>query len=108
MDFESQVIEQLNTIETKLDGVTEWKAAKQPVCDQHTEQINTLKTSSLAMAGLGIERRLDTIDDTTKAIRKIWVAIITACLIALGGLALQGLQHLSVHRTPATTTTGEP
>ena len=100
MDFETQVIEQLNAIENKLDAVTEWKAATQPVCDRHTEQIKTIKGKLFGNGDRGIERRLDTVEETTKTIRKIWVALITACLIAMGGLALQVIQHVS----PSTTT----
>jgi len=104
MDFESQVIEQLNTIEGKLDAVTEWKAATQPVCERHTEQIKTIKGKLFGNGSRGMERRLDTVEETTKTIRKIWLALITACVIAMGGLALQVVQHVS----PGTHTTAEP
>ncbi len=69
MDFETQVLDQLSTIETKLDNVTQWQAAKQPVCDQHSDHIKTIK--------------------------KIGVALITACLLAMGALIVRVVSHIT-------------
>lgn len=87
MDFESQVLESLSTINQKLDSIGEWRAGTQPICDRHTQQITAIHGKLFGNGNKGLERRLDSVEQITRDIRKIWMALIIAGLLGLCGLA---------------------
>jgi hypothetical protein len=94
MDFETQVIEKLDHLTVKVDQVQLAQASMKPVIERHTEQIDTVKVKLFGKNGNpGMERRLDSVEDVTKSIKKVWMALIVAAMLALANFVFGLIQR---------------
>jgi len=106
MDFETQVLDNLSNITLKLDELIKWKAGQQPVCDQRGKEIDALEAILYGNGDKGVVRRLDSVEDTTKTIRKLWLALIVAGLLGVAGFAM-GLFQKADNPNPPTIVNNE-
>ena len=83
MDFETQVLDTLTILNEKIDAVLQWKAGQEPRCRYHKEQITAIKAKIYGNGNKGIERRLDSVEDVARTIRKLWIAMFIAGMVAL-------------------------